>query len=142
MNIQESTKTPKMYHKYETLYEVKSFLRKGLPLSVVRLKNGTYNVIISFGRNCRCKSIKVDFVFECYNSDLEMNHHDIKIEQMNTDMKLEDLDENNIENYLLCLPVKKETKRNDIECNYTFYIIESNWLELNQQNKLIQSKCP
>ena len=80
MKHKRGVRTPKMFHKYQTLYEVKSCLRKGLPLSVVRLKNGTYNVIISFGRNCRCKRIKVDFVFECYNSDLEMNHHDIEIE--------------------------------------------------------------
>ena len=71
-----------------------------------------------------------------------MNHHNIEIECEKTEMELDDLDEHNIDNYLLCLPIKKEQGKIDFESNYKYYIIESNWLELNRYNKLTRSKCP
>ena len=74
--------------------------------------------------------------------DLEMNNHYIRMKQNSTDLELEDLDESIIQNFLFCLPIRKEEDNNEIGYKYKYYIIDSDWLELNEHDKLIQSKCP
>ena len=72
--------------------------------------------------------------------DLEMNNNQIWMKQNGTGLELEDLDESIIQNFLFHLPIRKEEDNNETE--YKYYIIDSDWLERNKHNKLIQSKCP
>ena len=132
----------KMYHIYDTLINVRNFARKGYPLSIIRLKNGLHKIVICFGRNCECKSVTEKLIYVGSMSDRAMNCHDIYIEEDLDDIELEEFDHGNVEHYLLCLPMVKESNHHDYENAYTYYIIDSNWLELNECGKLIHSKCP
>ena len=54
--------------------------------------------------------------------------------------RLEDLDEADIDNYLVALPLEMEKhQKNNVKMN-SYYIIDSEWSELCENGKLMRSK--
>ena len=49
MKHKRGERKPKMYHTYETLHEIRMLRKNGSPLSVVRLSDETYNVVLCYG---------------------------------------------------------------------------------------------
>ena len=88
------------------------------------------------------KGVEVQFIHAMDIKNLEMSMHDITIKDKCSGLDLNDVEEGGIVNYLLCLPKIKDV--NDIHkiTRYQYYIIDSNWREMGNCGKLIQSKCP
>ena len=140
LKFNRGQRKPKMYYIYDTLVNVRSVLLHGQPLSMVRLKEGDTVVVVRFGRNCKCKAVSVNLTHSKHITKLNMNCHVLQIDDDVEDMTLEDLDEADIDNYLVALPLEIEKHRkNNMKMN-SYYIIDSEWLELCENGKLIRSK--
>ena len=68
--------------------------------------------------------------------------YDISIENKFNELDLNDVEESNIVDYLLCLPKIKDAHVVDRMLKYQYYVIDSNWREMSKCGKLVDSKCP
>ena len=142
MKHKREERKPKMYHRYETLHEVRMLIKNGSPLSLVRLSDGTYKVVLCYGQKCKLKGVEVEFTHAMDIKNLEMSMHDITIKDECNDLDLKDVEEGDMVNYLLCLPKIKDVNDIHNRTRYQYYIIDSNWREMGNCGKLIESKCP
>ena len=67
---------------------------------------------------------------------LQMYLHDIKLDGCLSETDIDELWEDKIENYLVCLPVSNGCLSSFDTTLGKYYIIESNWMELDENIKI------
>ena len=71
---------------------------------------------------------------------LSMNYHKVDLDLSLTDLGLLNLGESNISNYVLLLPELCEDGCINVESRSSYYIIVSEWNEVNKMNNLLTPK--
>ena len=84
--------------------------------------------------------IKVRFLKSC--DSLSMNFHNVELNDEMTDMELNIMDVDSITRYVLLLPELNKMGYNHISKNGSYYIIDSDWNELDVELNFIPPKAP
>ena len=133
-----------MYVIYDSVIDLYSTLRMNRPISCVRTFQDLYYVIIR--KNKKVEGLRcVPILFEYAKTieSLSLNFHNININMSLTENDiLGDFDVTSIDNFVLLLPELGG-------CGYTndnklslYYIIDSDWNELNKDMQMISPKTP
>ena len=131
-----------MFQTYQSIYEVFSLYRRNKPLSVVKVQNANFYIIIVGGKNESIKAIRVLFQYRYFTPTLSMNFHEIKMNVSTTNNDLATLKRSDIYCYILALPKADMNGFINVECNSLYYVIDSNWNELSEEMEFISPRSP
>ena len=134
----------KMYVIYDSVIDLYSTLRMNRPISCVRTFKDLYYVIIRENKkveDLRC--VPILFEYAKTIESLSMNFHNINIDMSLTDNDiLSVFDVSSIGNFVLLLPeLGGYGYTNDSKLSL-YYIIDSDWNELNKDMQMISPKTP
>ena len=133
------TKLSKMYRHYESVCELLFDFKMKKVISCIRTKDGKYKAIIRLSNKCLPQSVTIIFQGTFMNRLMCMNYHAILIDKSVTDDKPEQFNENEIQDYIICLPLLRNTNNNERNGNDNlFYIIDDKWMEMNDKCKAMK----
>ena len=124
-----------MYATYKSVNDIFSLLRRNMPSSVVKYNAGKYYAIVkkqpqNFGAK------RIMFMFAKVVITLSIDYYRVDLDLSLTDLDLLNLDGSNISNYLLLLPELCIDGYINLESNSSYYIINSEWNEVDNMNNL------
>ena len=131
----------KMYMRYKSVNDIFSSFRRNRPISAVKCSNDNFYAIIQKVQG-KLEAIPIQLKYYKTLSEISMTYHKILFDLSFTDLELLPFEEDTIENYLLLLPELGKDGYINAEENASYYIIDSEWNELNEQNNLIPPKSP
>ena len=141
-NINSRMSRPKkMYMKYKSVNEILSAFRKNRPISAVRCDNQKFYAVVQSVKST-LNAIPIEFQHFKNISSLTMNFHQVEINLALTDSELQPFDESFISNYLLLLPELDKEGYINLQGNGSYYIIDSDWNELDSHVLLSPPKSP
>ena len=132
----------KMFQTYQSIYEVFSLYRRNKPLSIIRVQNGNFYIVIAQGEKESLSAIKVMFKYNLFIPTLSMHFHEMIIDVSKTQYDLIGLTRSDISCYILALPKADVNGFINVECNALYYIIDSNWNELSEEMDFISPRSP
>ena len=124
------------YHTYDSIRDIKSAIETFQPISCIRNCGNEYMVVVAQKeRNVRL-GVPININFAEWCALLQMNLHNITMNQCGDVEMLQEIKEESIINYLACLPVI-DHNFSDGKCNkWNYYIIDSRWKEVNRMNDI------
>ena len=131
----------KMYVKYKSVNEIWSLYRRNRPISAVKCSDDKFYAVVQNTQKklhalpiqlCQMKSIP----------SLSMNYHTINFDLSLTEFDLLPFEDKMITNYLLLLPELSKIGYIHVQKNASYYIIDSEWNELDKSNSFIPPKSP
>jgi len=131
----------KMYMTYKSVNEIYSSFRKNRPFSAVRCYDQKFYAVV---QRVQSKLYAIPIQIQHFKkiSSLSMDFHKVEIDSSMTDTELQPFDENCISNYLLLLPELDKDGYINLEGNGSYYIIDSDWNELDCHILLSPPKSP
>ena len=133
-----------MYVIYDSVIDLYSTLRMNRPISCVRTFKDLYYVIIRENKKVEgLRCVPILFEYAKTVESLSMNFHNISIDMSLTDNDiLRVFDASSIGNFVLLLPeLGGYGYINDSKLSL-YYIIDSDWNELNEDMQMISPKTP
>ena len=88
------------------------------------------------------QAIPIEFQYFKNILSLSMNFHKVKIDLSITDSDLQPFDESYISSYLLLLPELDKEGHINLQENMSYYIIDSDWNELDYHNLFPPPRSP
>ena len=127
--------------KYKYVNEIFSSFRKNRPISAVRCHNQKFYAVVQSVKST-LYAIEIEFQHFKNISSLAMNFHQVNMNLAATDSQLQPFDEGFISNYLLLLPELDKEGYINLQGNGSYYIIDSDWNELDSHILLSPPKSP
>ena len=131
-----------MFNTYKSVNEVLSLYRRNRPISCVTCRNGDYYVMVTGGGNGKLTSMKMFLKHEKTIENLSMHLHEMKIDLSMIKLDLILFNEDDIHNYMLVLPELSIFGYIHIECKSLYYVIDSDWNELDDNMNMETPKSP
>ena len=131
-----------MFQSYKSVNEVYSLYRRNRPLSAVRCYNSEFYIAVDTGNKKDMKGIAISFECSFHVSTLSMHFHKMKMDLSLTKFDLVSINESEINCYLLLLPEVNINGFHNIECISFFYVIDSNWNELDDEMNMKKPMSP
>ena len=131
----------KMYVKYKSVNEILSLYRRNRPMSAVKCCDDKFYAVVQNAQKklhavliqlCQMKSI----------SCLSMNYHVTNLDLSLTDFDLLPFEDKMITNYILLLPELSKIGYFHLQKNASYYVIDSEWNELDKANNFMPPKSP
>ena len=131
----------KMYVKYKSVNEILSLYRRNRPMSAVKCCDDKFYAVVQNAQKklhavpiqlCQMKSI----------SCLSMNYHLTNLDLSLTDFDLLPFEDKMITNYILLLPELSKIGYFHLQKNASYYVIDSEWNELDKANNFMPPKSP
>ena len=130
-----------MFVKYKTVNDILSSYRRNRPISAIQSNNKKIYAIIQHSQGLlHAFHIRVSYL-KTYNS-LSMNFHQVEINENITDLQLRQIDESSFKRYILLLPELSRVGYNTISGCGSYYIIDSEWNELNPKIQFVPPQAP
>ena len=99
-----NNRNKKMYHHYKCIADIYCAIRRKQSISCVRLRNGTFEIIIHCERKCNSVSMPYLICHIVWLDNLTMNGHTIHVDQNLNEEELDPFNEDEIESYMVGLP--------------------------------------
>ena len=138
-------RVPKMYVTYKTINEFFTVLRRNLPFSCIRTDKKEYYIVIRVERETTNKvmqGIPIQFDYEGKYNSLSMNFHKVLVDETITDFSLKTFAVSDINKFMLALPHIGTSGYQVNNQSYLYYIIDSEWNELNENNEIKAPTTP
>ena len=140
--LRKLKKGKKLFHPYKSVTEVYSMFRRNQPISAVMCKNHEYNIVIDGGQTHEYKGINITFEHNYNVPSLAMNFHNVWMDLTLTKYDLMPLLKSDIVAYLLLLPEVNMDGFLNNETNSLYYIINSEWQELDDKLQMRRPLSP
>ena len=131
----------KMYMKYKSVNEIFSFFRRNRPLSAVKCLDDKYYGIVQKVKG-KLEAIPMQLKYYKTLSEISVTYHKVILDLSLSDLHLLPFEEDTIQNYLLLLPELGKDGYINEEQNASYYVIDSEWNELNERNDFMPPKSP
>lgn len=131
----------KMYVKYKSTNEIFSLYRRNKPISAVKCSDGKFYAVIQNTQH-KLHAVTIQFSYMKTIHSLSMNYHAINFDLSLTDFDLLPFKDAMITNYLLLLPELSKTGYIHTQQNSYYYVIDSEWNELDKSTNLVPPKSP
>ena len=136
-------KKKKMYFAYKSVNELFSSYRRNMPISCIRYRDNVYYAIIQNDYKKKIAGVRIDMDgISNIITSLSMVYHGIKIDLDTTDVNLISIEEENISKFILLLPELCSTGYIKSLQNNSYYIIDSEWNELDEHMNWNRPKSP
>ena len=131
----------KMFMKYRSVNEILSQYRRNRPISGVQCSdNNFYAVVKKMQGHVHGFQINVKLLKSC--DSLRMHFHTLELNDEMTDVELNILHLESIRRYVLFLPELTEMGYSHISNYGSYYVIDSDWNELDIELKFLPPKAP
>ena len=100
------------------------------------MKDGIFNVIIQYRRDCAVVPIPLNIRFIKHLDKVNMNCHHIDIDHTLKKQPVNVLDESWINRNMVALPMIINSPKTKTECVY--YLVDAEWSELSNNNDIIK----
>ena len=138
-------RVPKMYVTYKTINEFCTILRRNRPFSCIRTKFSRYYGVINVERDKNeeiLQGIPIHFDYEGKYTSLSMNFHKLRVDMTITDSSLYRFAVSDIKIFILALPYIGTSGYQANNKSSMYYIIDSEWNELNENDELQAPSTP
>ena len=108
----------------------------------MRYDNSQFYIAVDTLIKDEIKGIAISFEHSLHMTNLSMHFHKMIMDLSLTKFDLVSLKETDILCYLLLLPEVNINGFHNIECHSLFYVIDSNWHELDDQMKMRRPMSP
>ena len=131
----------KIYVKYKSTNEIFSLYRRNKPMSAVKCSDEKLYTIIQNTQE-KLHTVPIQWCYMKTIHSLSMNCHAINLDLSLTDFDLLPFKDAMITNYLLLLPELSKTGYIHTQQNSYYYVIDSEWNELDKSTNLVPPKSP
>ena len=138
----ENYREKKMMHEYSSVNELFSIFRRNKPISCVKYKNGIYYVVIQNHISSLMGLFPIVLQFSKIMSTLSIHYFKVSMDLSKTDLDLIPFDKNEIVKYILLLPEINEYGYMTKDQSASYYVIDSDWNELNQYMEFMKPYSP
>ena len=127
--------------KYKSVNDIFSSYRRNRPISAVKCSNDKFYAVVK-NTQTKLQAVEMQLCYMKSIQSLSMNFHMINFDLSVTDLDLLPFDDSMITNYLLLLPELSKTGYVNVPKNASYYVIDSEWNELDSSNMFVQPKSP
>ena len=138
----KNERNKKMYVTYDCLSSIHTALQRNRPVSCVRTINDCFYVVVRNMYSKKVEGFPISFQYQKSIDSLSMVYHTIIIDMSKKEDELCNIDTTSISNYVLLLPELGEFGYTNIDNMSLYYIIDSEWKELDRHLKFVSPKSP
>ena len=138
----KNERNKKMYVTYDCLSSIHTALQRNRPVSCVRTINDCFYVVVRNMYSKKVEGFPISFQYQKSIDSLSMVYHAIIIDMSKKEDELCNIDTTSISNYVLLLPELGEFGYTNIDNMSLYYIIDSEWKELDRHLKFVSPKSP
>ena len=131
-----------MVHVYKSVNDLFSAFRRNKPISCVKYYDGTFKALIENQITSTTVMLPIGLQFTKTWPQLAMNFHKVTMDFSKTDLDLYDIGKEKILNYVLLLPELDKDGFIHKHMFSSYYIIDSEWNELDTNLKFAKPKTP
>ena len=140
INMRENRKK-KMYFPYSTVTSLYSIFRRNRPISCIMTKHNCYYAIVKTTSSVMMKGQQIIINYDSTFKSLNMNFHKVNMNEASY-LDLHELKEESISKYILLLPKLGELGYANNQNTNLYYIIDSEWNELNKNMVFCRPTSP
>ena len=132
----------KKFQIYPSINEVFSLFKRNMPRSLIKSHVGEYYIIVAGRSKDTFDTVAVSFKYKFFIPTLAMNFHDIIMDLSMTKLDLKSISIGDIRGYILALPELTIDGYLNEQCGCAYYVVDSDWNELDQQMQFNKPKSP
>ena len=113
-----------------------------MPLSIIKNAEGECYIVVAGGSKDILNTMSISFQHKFFIPALSMHFHDIILNLSINKLDLKEVRKSVITDYILALPELRIDGYMNEQCGCSYYVIDSNWNELDQHMQFNKPKSP